>query len=534
MIRFLICICTVYGIITVGSVGLAAFTSDFATSNECAFCHTSSASALIDSQGNNLSIADDWSSTMMANSFRDPLFRAKVASEVVRNPQLAAVIEDKCLTCHAPMARTQAIRDGVAAYSLAEAESTEFASDGVSCTLCHQINKDGLGDESSFSGNYEINDERKIYGPYRQVFENPMLNQVDYLPVYGEQVDKPGFCATCHTLFTPVVGNNGQIVGEFPEQTPYLEWLNSSYNSAENYQSCQDCHMPRVDEPVKITNRPPWYQVKQSPFWQHHFIGGNTFILKMLRDNRQYLGSPVEEPFFEETIGRTAERLGQEAAELEIVRLEQINERLSIDVRVTNKTGHKFPTGFPSRRVWLHLAATDQQERVIFESGGYAPDGEIVGLDSVYEPHHLVIDRSDQVQIYQSVMGDAAGRMTSTLLNAATYLKDNRIPPRGYRRSGRMASFTAIKGKAAADENFNRLGSMEGSGTDVVTYEIILDEVHFPLTINVRLLYQSTTPRFLDDLLQDDAPAISSFRQMYAQADNSPSVVDSISYEYTE
>jgi hypothetical protein len=359
-----------------------------------------------------------------------------------------------------------------------------------------------------------------------------MVNHVDYLPIYGEQVGKPEFCATCHTLFTPIVGEDGQIVGEFPEQTPYLEWLNSSYASPENYQSCQDCHMPRIDEPVQITNRPPWYRQKQSPFWKHHFVGGNTFILGMLKDNRQYLGSPVHEALFDKTVRRTQERLSQEAAELQIVRAEQKDKRLQIDVSVTNKTGHKFPTGFPSRRVWLFLTVVDQHKRVVFKSGGFTSEGEIVGLDSTYEPHHLVINSPAQVQIYQAIMGDVSGTKTTTLLSAAAYIKDNRLPPTGYRRSGQMASFTGIKGEALTDADFNAVGTQEGSGTDIVTYDIDLSDAHFPVTIKAQLLYQSSSPRFLDDLVQEDAPAISRFKKMYAQADNTPIVIDSITYDW--
>lgn len=66
----------------------------FSASEDCAFCHTSSSRALIDSQGNDLSIYHDWGSTMMANSFRDPVFQAKLESEQRRNPHLSAAIED--------------------------------------------------------------------------------------------------------------------------------------------------------------------------------------------------------------------------------------------------------------------------------------------------------------------------------------------------------------------------------------------------------------------------------------------------------
>src|SRR5210317_1347821 len=107
---------------------------------------------------------------MMANTFRHPLFRAKVESEMSRNPHLADVIEDKCLTCHTPMGRTQAIRDGGEYYSLSDAGNSELAWDGVSCTLCHQIQGDNFGSKQSFSGNYLISNDRKIFGPYKQVF----------------------------------------------------------------------------------------------------------------------------------------------------------------------------------------------------------------------------------------------------------------------------------------------------------------------------------------------------------------------------
>ena len=34
-------------------------------------------------------------------------------------------------------------------------------------------------------------------------------------------------------------------------------------------------------------------------------------------------------------------------------------DRLDVDVDVLNLAGHKFPTAYPSRRAWLHVAVTD-------------------------------------------------------------------------------------------------------------------------------------------------------------------------------
>ena len=80
--------------------------------------------------------------------------------------------------------------------------------------------------------------------------------------------------------------------------------------------------------------------------------------------------------------------------------------------------------------------------------------------------HYDVITDPGQVQIYEAVMGDAAGQVTHSLLGATTYLKDNRLPPRGFRLDGPEHPHTAIRGGAADDANFNS----GGSGRDEVTY----------------------------------------------------------------
>ena len=69
---------------------------------------------------------------------------------------------------------------------------------------------------------------------------------------------------------------------------------------------------------------------------------------------------------------------------------------------------------------------------MVFESGALAPNGAIAGNDNDtdplgVEPHYTEIRAPDQAQIYESVMGDAAGRPTTGLLTGVRYLKDNRL-----------------------------------------------------------------------------------------------------------
>ena len=70
------------------------------------------------------------------------------------------------------------------------------------------------------------------------------------MPTEESHIRDSELCATCHTLFTEARGPGGKVIGELPEQMPYLEWLHSDYRTK---QSCQHCHMPEVREATPIT-----------------------------------------------------------------------------------------------------------------------------------------------------------------------------------------------------------------------------------------------------------------------------------------
>ena len=510
---------------------LGANTSLFETSDQCATCHSSDSTTMVDKNGVSLSVYHDWGSTMMGNSLRDPLFQAKVESEVLRNPHLESVIEDKCTTCHAPLARTQAHWDGAEHYSMPDALMSDLARDGVSCTLCHQIQAGNLGTDESFSGGYLVDDSRMIFGPYKDVFANPMVNQLNYRPVFGDQTHKSELCATCHTLFTPYVDDAGEVVGIFPEQTPYLEWLNSRYGAkGAGYTPCQDCHMPKLNEQIKISRRPPSFSQTQTPFWKHHFVGGNTFVLGLLKENAAQLGVMASVSQFDTTIERTEKQLTSSTAVLEVVSITKGSEKISITLSVQNLTGHKLPTGFPSRRMWILFRATDTSGKTLIDSGSWDDSYEVIGLDGDFEPHHNVINSSEDVQVYEAVMGDVNGNMTHTLLRASEYLKDNRLPPVGFKSDGPGYEHTSVYGVASNDDDFNKDADGEGTGSDLVTYEIPADAVSWPVHIQAVLLFQTPMPRFVQDL-PNGGVAAERFLSLYAEAANVPTVISSLSIE---
>jgi hypothetical protein len=291
---------------------------------------------------------------------------------------------------------------------------------------------------------------------------------------------------------------------------PYKEWLNSSHAARS---SCQDCHLPPSGGSVRLSSVGPIRG--QAPFGKHHLVGGNTFVLELMRQDRaaaNTLQLVAGLDNFEATIARSSNLLSQATAKVGASACRDA-ETLKVEVSVTNLTGHKLPTGYPNRRVWLHLKAVDSTGATAFESGAVGADGEIVGLDVGFEPHYQVIQRGDQIQVYEAVMGDISNRTTLRLLHAARYLKDNRLLPQGMLRD---ASDTEIRPVGVAtDTDF-------GSGEDRVIYEIATAGFRAPFSIEVELLYQAVSPRSVAGLAAYSSGEIDRFLALYRAADKSP------------
>jgi hypothetical protein len=504
-------------------------TEDFTGAGICATCHQ----PLPDANDVDIAMPTHWRSTMMANAARDPVWNAKVSSEVERNPGLQAVIEKKCTTCHMPIAETQAGVDGGKIAMLGDGFLNpanplhDAAMEGVACTLCHQVRSDGFGEKTSFSGGYVIDTntdapDRPIFGPFQTPIGDLMQASTGFIPEYGAQMAKPEHCATCHNLYTPYVDAAGTVLGEFPEQTPYTEWQHSSYGAAGT--ACQSCHMPTADSGMIIATTPPDLTARQ-PFFQHYFAGGNAFMVSILEDHGAELGVTADPEQFDATRQRVEDQLGKRSATLKLTDLTRDGDDLVAALQVNVMTGHKFPASFPSRRAWIHITVTDAAGKLVFESGAPQPDGSIAGCDAdadtgAYEPHYDLIARPDQVQIYEPIMGDTDGNVTYTLLRGAVYLKDNRLLPTGFDKAAAPPDI-AVHGDAIQDANF--IG-----GGDEIIYRITTAGYAAPFTVQAELLYEPLSYRFVQDLLEDDTDLVSRFGGYYETADKTPMLVSSI------
>jgi cytochrome c551/c552 len=130
-----------------------------------------------------------------------------------------------------------------------------------------------------------IPEQSKVIGPYEieAGLKKIMQSSSSMNPEKGTHIQQSEVCATCHTLFTPAVDGEGNKIGEFAEQVPYLEWKHSAYF---NDKSCQGCHMPEVSGKAQISSVLGDMRENVS---QHKFRGGNVFMLKLFDKYRNEL-----------------------------------------------------------------------------------------------------------------------------------------------------------------------------------------------------------------------------------------------------
>ena len=479
----------------------------FHTSDRCLACHN----GLTTPDGKDVSIGFDWRSSIMGNSARDPYWQASVRREDMEHPESKAEIEDGCADCHMPMARYEAKQKGKLGEVFAhlpfdsDPKKNASAEDGVTCSICHQITKQNFGTNASFNGGFQIEapqskDDHPEFGPF--VIQNAQASIMQtstggFRPTAAEHILDSAMCATCHTLYTKSLAPGGKVLETFPEQVPYQEWLHSDYP---NRNTCQSCHMPEVQGQAPIA---AVMGELRPGVRQHTFLGGNFFVLRLLNEYRNDLSVSAMPLELTAQAERTINFLQTRAARVTIRKVNINSGKLDADIFVENLTGHKLPTAFPSRRAWLHVLVRDRSGQIVFESGALNPDGSIKGNvndgdASRFMPHFSEITSSDQVEIYEPILKDQGGHVTTGLTAAVGYLKDNRLLPAGFQKQSADKDI-AVVGDAANDPNFTDAG-------DSVHYSVGLGNAHGPFQVEAELYYQPIGFRWAHNLAAYDAP----------------------------
>ena len=437
----------------------------FETSDRCMACHN----GLTAASGEDVSIGSNWRASMMANAARDPYWQAAVRREVIDHPEAPggrSRTSARPATCpwRGSRRRHQVAVGRCSRTCLWVIEATridQLAADGVSCAICHQIADDRLGTPESFTGGFVVDTslgagERPAFGPFDvdRGRTRIMQSATGFEPTEAAHIQSSEMCATCHTLYTHALNTEGDEIAELAEQVPYLEWRHSGYADDE---SCQSCHMPVVEDRTPIAN------VLGEPrdgFSRHVFRGGNFFMLQMLNRYRAELGVVALPQELEAAAQRTVAHLQTEAATIAIRQFSRSAGRLRFSIAVENLAGHKLPTAYPSRRVWLHVRVRDGDDETVFESGVFKADGSIRGNDNDddadrFEPHYAEITTPDQVQIYEPIMVGENDVVTTGLLTGVRYVKDNRLLPRGF-DSATAAWEVAVAGGCVGGLRFHR------------------------------------------------------------------------------
>jgi hypothetical protein len=488
----------------------------FVTSSRCIACHN----GLVTPHGKDVSIGTDWRSSMMAHSARDPYWQAGIRRETLVHPMAKAAIEHECSACHMPMMRYMAKASGgkgeVFTHLPIFRRSTEedmLAADGVSCSMCHQIQKDKLGEKESFTAGFVVDTktpwgQRKIFGPFEVDEGRKALMQSSsrFFPTQAAHIQSSEFCASCHTLYTHALNDKGEVIGEFPEQVPYLEWKHSSYADSK---SCQSCHMPEVEGEIPVSGV---LGKKREQVSRHVFRGGNFFLPRILNRHRDELGVDALPQELDTAFRRTMEHLQSKAANVAIKNVEIMNGGLRAEVSIQNLAGHKLPSAYPSRRVWIHFTVQDRHGSLIFESGRMEEDGSISGNDNDadrdrFEPHYTEIDSPDKVQIYEPILAGPDNDVTTVLLTASRYAKDNRLLPEGFDKATAEEDI-AVHGAAESDKDFC------GNG-DRVTYLVPIRDSEGPFKVKAELWYQPISYRWAHNLEQEKAEEIERFVSYY-------------------
>ncbi len=539
-------------------------TKGFLTSSQCLGCHSASAenmAFLFEGQNApaNLSPYTEWRASMMGLAGRDPIFHAQLESEKTLYPEKAEFLDNTCYRCHGVMGQRQLQEDRnqpfkhsmvYAGPDDADAKYGALSRDGVSCTTCHRISKEGLGKPETFTGLFKVDPPDAINGPYEEVATWSMKQALNVTPRYGEQIKSSNLCGSCHTVVLPVFDSRGQQVAdrsgkpkEFHEQTTYPEWLNSIYQNERQpvnpltARTCQDCHMPKTFMGRKLIfrianiednnyphteGRAPDKEITlrvRDEYSRHTMAGINEFALMMFQQFPNILGIRTNDYMFSKgslglltSLSASDELARKETAKIEVTELRRTADSLEASVRIENLAGHSLPSGVAFRRAFIAFEVLDEKGEVVWASGRTNSVGailkgttdEVLGTEffrdasgkQVFQPHHSVITDESQVQIYEELMADRKGTITTSFVGGDHALKNNRLLPKGWRRDGPFAEVTGPHGDAENDpEYIHKSGS---TGSDRITYRIPLnDKTRGAVAVMAVLYYQSIPPYYL-------------------------------------
>jgi hypothetical protein len=310
--------------------------------------------------------------------------------------------------------------------------------------------------------------------------------------------------------------------------------------------NCQSCHMPQSYQGhplsfqlanIENTNFPdtdfrlPAADIDlptRPNFARHFLLGINMFGLEMFQQFWALLGIRTLDPMALDSaqpglvtaVEASRDLARRQTARVELTGLAVRPDRLDIDVKVTNLAGHKFPSGVGFRRAFIDFEVRDAAGKTLWASGASDALGVILGADhkplkteffgpsqQTWQPPYRKITSPDQVQIYEELIRDPKGLITTSFVALDTHIKDNRLLPRGWRRDGPDAEITQPCEWDAAKKEcvfLDQPGYDDGGGYDKVQYEVpCAPGLEKAARVEATLYYQTIPPYYLKQRFTD-------------------------------
>lgn len=434
----------------------------FESATGCKSCH----GGLKTEEGHLYGPWDTWAGSMMANAARDPLFFASLTVAEQDRPGSGSF----CLRCHTPSAYVESRTTPGNGANLSDTDR-----EGVQCAVCHRSIDASMPPTSDpnapYIGNAQLffdvgaPGEVTYHGPYDDSPFTPFHNTAG-----GRFVarDDSRLCGQCHQVDNPdehLYDAGGRDTGRlFPLDTTYEEWEQSSFASGAGAKSCQSCHMP-----VEMGAYPVGSSAgnRDNPS-RHDFVGGNEWGPALLK--AAFPGLRDAEYDYSRAAAQANLR---GAADLEIRALPSDGSaggKIDLTVRVTNKAGHKFPTGYADgRRAWLEIAVVDGAGAVDVQSGEY-------------DAATSTLVEDEQLRLYEALHG-RDGQVEDHIVLHRQIIRDSRIPPAGFRPTPTTQIVGPIKFTDAAGGIVNY--------DDAPFHVTLPNAIGTDVMVRVRLVFQS-------------------------------------------
>jgi hypothetical protein len=372
-----------------------------------------------------------WEGSMMAHAARDFLFYAQLDLVNADVPGMG----DMCLRCHSPVGWLEGRSSDLTGRAFVQKDlfgvqchachrlvdpllvSTDPGHMDVA-NILNGLNPapPGPGVPPTFgNGMFVMDPKHTRRGPYSKAqmaghgsevvgegLDWSAVNTMGTLhPAMGSAFHRSGnLCGTCHDVSNPKDCLPGFGAGQtqkcFPIERTWSEWRHSAFFARGEAGNCQSCHMSGplngVGFGAPCEGGADLGHLNDIHF--HDLTGGNAFMPEVIKNIRtRYLsgGEPnlvtaihaLYPPAGASAADNLLTQVNPAALDQGVARVRRTLKRAAfvgvtgvtageVSVRVTNRTGHKLPTGYPEgRRMWLGARFLAADGGLVAESGRY-------------------------------------------------------------------------------------------------------------------------------------------------------------------